>query len=62
MLRRTTGVIRVKDKGQLETVNVRLPEEVLRILDDLIKRGLYSNRSEAIREFSRDYIREVRRG
>ena len=49
----------------LETVNVRLPDEIIRILDDLVAKGLYSSRSEAIREFSREYVvrhEEARRG
>ncbi len=43
-----------------EAVTVRLPEEVTRILDELIARGLFKSRSEAIREFCRDYL-EARR-
>jgi Arc/MetJ-type ribon-helix-helix transcriptional regulator len=39
-----------------ETLTVRLPEELVRILDSLVERGLFSNRSEAIREFLRDYV------
>jgi Arc/MetJ-type ribon-helix-helix transcriptional regulator len=44
-----------------EAVTVRLPEEVTRILDELIARGLFKSRSEAIREFCRDYVQEARR-
>lgn len=44
-----------------ETVNIRLPREVAAILDALVKRKLFANRSEAIREFCRDYLREVAR-
>jgi Arc/MetJ-type ribon-helix-helix transcriptional regulator len=42
----------------LETINVRLPEEILKILDELVERGLFANRSEAIREFAREYVLE----
>ncbi|MBR9693314.1 ribbon-helix-helix protein, CopG family [Candidatus Woesearchaeota archaeon] len=42
------------------TVNIRLPKEVSDILDTLVERKLFANRSEAIREFCRDYL-EVRR-
>ncbi len=42
-----------------ETVNVRLPKEVAQILDTLVKRQLFSNRSEAIREFCRDYLADA---
>jgi Arc/MetJ-type ribon-helix-helix transcriptional regulator len=39
-----------------ETLTVRLPDELVRILDSLIDKGLFSNRSEAIREFLREYV------
>lgn len=39
-----------------ETITLRLPKEVVEILDSLIKRKLFANRSEAIREFCRDYL------
>lgn len=43
----------------LETINVRLPDEIVRILDDMVAKGLFSNRSEAIREFARQYVIEA---
>lgn len=43
-----------------ETINIRLPQEVVDILDTLIEKGLFANRSEAIREFCREYVQEVR--
>jgi Arc/MetJ-type ribon-helix-helix transcriptional regulator len=39
-------------------INVRLPEEVIRILDSLIEKELFSTRSEAIREFLREHLEE----
>jgi Arc/MetJ-type ribon-helix-helix transcriptional regulator len=39
-----------------ETLNIRLPGEVVSILDTLVERKLFANRSEAIREFCRDYL------
>jgi len=48
------------DKERLEIVNVRLPDELLRILDELVKKGLFANRSEAIREFARAHIASQR--
>lgn len=42
-----------------ETVNVRLPQEVVDILDRLVEQRLFASRSEAIREFSRDYLKGV---
>lgn len=41
------------------TVAIRLPEEVVKVLDSLVERGLFANRSEAIREFCRDYLKEA---
>ncbi|MDD9954133.1 MAG: ribbon-helix-helix domain-containing protein [Candidatus Woesearchaeota archaeon] len=40
----------------LQTVNVRLPDGIVAILDNLVKKGLFSSRSEAIREFARQYV------
>ncbi len=54
----------MSDDG-IETVTVRLPEEIIALLDDLVKKGLFSNRSEAIREFAREHVnttKEARRG
>jgi Arc/MetJ-type ribon-helix-helix transcriptional regulator len=45
---------------QIEILNVRLPKEIVEWLDSLVKRGIYKSRSEAIREFSREYIKEER--
>jgi metal-responsive CopG/Arc/MetJ family transcriptional regulator len=39
-----------------EAINIRLPEEIVNWLDSLVKQKLYRNRSEAIREFAREYI------
>ncbi len=50
------------DSDDITTVRVRLPDEVLATLDELIRRGLFSNRSEAIREFTRQYVMEARHG
>ena len=44
----------------VEVINVRLPEEVIKLLDSLVDKKLFSSRSEAIREFAREYIREQR--
>ena len=47
---------------EIEILNVRLPKEITGWLDSLVKKGIYKSRSEAIREFSREYIKEVRAG
>lgn len=46
------------NSDDLTTIKVRLPEEILQILDQLVARGLFTNRSEAIREFARQYVLE----
>ena len=50
-----------KKETGLETLNVRLPDEIIKILDQLVARGLFANRSEAIREFVREYVLEERK-
>ena len=45
---------------EIEILNVRLPREITDWLDSLVRRGIYKSRSEAIREFSRGYVKEVR--
>lgn len=40
----------------IEIINVRLPEEIVRWLDSLVDKKVFRNRSEAIREFARDYV------
>jgi len=38
---------------------VRLPKETTEWLDSLVKKGIYKSRSEAIREFSREFLEET---
>lgn len=40
----------------VEIINVRIPREIADWLDFLVKKGIYKSRSEAIREFARDYV------
>ncbi len=42
--------------SKVKVVNVRLPDEIIKWLDSLVKKNIYNSRSEAIREFSREYI------
>lgn len=37
-------------------LNVRLPQEIVDWIDDLVDKGIYGNRSEAIRDYLRGYI------
>jgi metal-responsive CopG/Arc/MetJ family transcriptional regulator len=39
-------------------LNVRLQPELVEQLDQLVAAGIFPSRSEAIREFARDYINE----
>ena len=50
------------ERSKLETLNVRLPDEIIKLLDQLVERGLFANRSEAIREFVREYVIEEHGG
>ena len=43
---------------KIEIFNVRLPKEIVSWLDLLVSKGVYKSRSEAIREFSRDYLKD----
>ncbi|MBU0472200.1 MAG: ribbon-helix-helix domain-containing protein [Nanoarchaeota archaeon] len=45
-----------KPNKDVEIVNVRLPKEIVSILDSLIKKNIFTSRSDAIREFSREYV------
>lgn len=42
--------------SETAVINIRLPEEVTRILDELVDKKLFTSRSEAIREFLREYV------
>ena len=39
-----------------ETINVRIPKEILVQIDEIIEKKLYSTRSELIRQFLREYV------
>lgn len=43
---------------KIEVLNVRIPKQIVEWLDSLVAGGLYKSRAEAIREFSREYVRE----
>ena len=45
-------------KQKISILNVRLPSEAIEWFDSLVDRGIYGSRSEAIRDFIRDYMRE----
>ena len=45
---------------KVEILNIRLPSKIIKWLDSLIKEGIYKSRSEAIRDFSREYVQKQR--
>lgn len=47
-----TGMTKTK------VLNVRLPQELIRLLDDFVDNSNFNSRSEAIREFARQYVLE----
>jgi Arc/MetJ-type ribon-helix-helix transcriptional regulator len=47
-----------KQSNNIEVITVRIPKEITNILDSLIKSGIYNSRSEAIREFLREFALE----
>ena len=46
--------------NKTEIVNVRLPKELLKKLDPLLQEKSYNTRSEAVRQFLREYVQEQR--
>lgn len=42
----------------VDIINIRLPKEIVLWLDSLVEKGIYSNRSEAVREFCREFVEE----
>lgn len=41
---------------QSEVLNIRLPDEIILELDSLVAKKLFKSRSEAVREFTREYV------
>ena len=41
-----------------QILNIRLPEELILELDSLVQKKIFKSRSEAIREFTREYVQE----
>ena len=49
-----------KKQEQIHILNVRLPPEIIEWLEGLVKKGIYGSKSEAIRDFMREYIMDNR--
>ena len=45
---------------KIEVINVRLSSELIKVIDSLIEKGIFSSRSEVIRELCRNYVLEER--
>jgi len=45
---------------KIDVINVRLSSELIKIIDSLIEKGIYSSRSEVIRDLCRNYVLEER--
>ena len=43
---------------KIHVMNVRLPDETISWIDSLVKKGVYNSRSEAIRDFLRDHMKD----
>jgi putative addiction module CopG family antidote len=41
-------------------INVRLSSELIKLIDSLIEKGIYTSRSEVIRDLCRNYVLEER--
>jgi len=41
-----------------ETLNVRVPDEIVKWIDSLVDKKLFSSRSEVVRHFIREYVNE----
>lgn len=44
---------------KVDVLNVRLSNEMVSWLDNLIEQGIYKSRSEALRDFIRNYLEKV---
>jgi Arc/MetJ-type ribon-helix-helix transcriptional regulator len=47
---------------EIDILNVRLPSDVVKWLDSMVKKGIYNSRSEAIREYCREYVLSNKKG
>jgi Arc/MetJ-type ribon-helix-helix transcriptional regulator len=46
---------------KIQTLNVRIPREMVLWLDSMVQRGIYKSRSEAIREYSRKFVEQKKK-
>jgi Arc/MetJ-type ribon-helix-helix transcriptional regulator len=43
---------------EIHLLNARLPDDTIKWLDSLVKAGIYNSRSEAIRDFIREHLKQ----
>jgi Arc/MetJ-type ribon-helix-helix transcriptional regulator len=46
-------------KQEMQILNVRLTPEIIEWIDSLVEKRIYPSRSEAVRDFIRDYLRQT---
>jgi hypothetical protein len=60
--KKNTQVIQLSYRGfeltRTEVLNVRIPDELILEIDSLVKKRVFKSRSEAIREFAREYVQQ----
>jgi Arc/MetJ-type ribon-helix-helix transcriptional regulator len=49
-------------KQKVAVINIRLPDEIISWIDSLVEKNIFNSRSEAVREFSREYVLKNRGG
>ena len=52
------GAAEGKKGSDNQVLNVRVPDELILELDFLVEKKVFNSRSEAIREFAREYLQE----
>jgi Arc/MetJ-type ribon-helix-helix transcriptional regulator len=45
--------------AKIHVLNVRLPNDVIKWLDSMVDEGVFNSRSEAVRTFIRDGLKEA---
>jgi len=45
---------------KIDVINVRVSSELIKRIDELIEQGIYSSRSEVIRDLCRSYVLDER--
>jgi len=53
-----TGAQGVSEMSRMKIISVQLPQSLIHGLDALVKRGIYPNRSEAIRVAIRELLKK----